>query len=248
MMDAFFGKWLEYFEWNSEEPDTLPWQAHESLTKAEMRCIRRSIAAFRLGENSEGTALRAFARVYGERMGFPLLPKITALFVEEERRHSILLAGFMERHGIPAIHSDWTDTIFRRIRKPFGFKTSLSVLITAEIISLVYYRALREATGSRLLKAICGKIIEDEKAHVEYESALIRFAQDEGGAWERQAWRMAQRILFEGTVAVVYREHRSVLWGGGYGFARFHADCWAEFGICFPADADAGARTLERCR
>jgi hypothetical protein len=62
---------------------------------------------------------------------------VTAFFVQEERKHSELLARFMEKHGIPPRASDWTDAVFRRLRRPFGFEVSLSVLITAELIALV---------------------------------------------------------------------------------------------------------------
>ena len=240
MKEAFFREWLEYFRWNAEEPDTFPWQARETLSPLEKLRIARSIATFQLGENSEGSALLKFARAYGDREGFAVLPLVTALFVQEERMHSELLARFMERHGIPPLSSDWTDAVFRRLRKPFGFEVSVSVLITAELISLVYYRALREATSSRLLRALCNKILDDEKAHVEYESALIRFAQERGG-WRMRAWRLGQRSLFAATMAVVYYEHGSVLRAGGYPWPRFRAACREQFLQAFPP-----ARRTER--
>jgi hypothetical protein len=234
MREAFFRQWLEYFQWNSEEPDTFPWQARETLSPLERMRIAKSIATFQLGENSEGSALLKFARAYGDREGVAILPLVTAFFVQEERKHSELLARFMERHGIPARASDWTDAVFRRLRKPFGFEVSVSVLITAELIALVYYRALREATSSRLLRALCNKILDDEKAHVEYESALIRFAQERRG-WGTRAWRLGQRLLFAATVAIVYREHGAVLRAGGYPWVKFRAACGEEFRRAFPA-------------
>lgn len=233
MKEAFFREWLDYFQWNSEEPDTLPWDARESLTPLERMRIAKSIAAFQLGEDSEGSALLKFARAYGDRQGFAVLPLVTACFIQEERKHSEMLARFMEKHALPRLASDWTDSVFRSLRRPFGFAASLSVLITAELIALIYYRALREATGSRLLRAMCNKILDDEKAHVEYESALIRFAQERSG-WRMRTWRSAQRLLFAGTLWVVYREHRFVLRAGGYPWPRFRSACWQEFRRAFP--------------
>jgi hypothetical protein len=242
MKDAFFRKWLEYFQWNSEEPDTFPWQARETLSPLERMRIAKSIATFQLGENSEGSALLKFAREYGDREGVAILPLVTAFFVQEERKHSDLLARFMEKHGIPARATDWTDAVFRKLRKPFGFEVSVSVLITAELIALVYYRALREATASRLLRALCNKILDDEKAHVEYESALIRFAQEREG-WGTGVWRLGQRLLFAATVGVVYREHGAVLRAGGYPWGKFRAACRQEFRRAFPA---ASAQVIYR--
>jgi hypothetical protein len=233
----FLPDWLEHFEWNATEPDTLPWTARGDLTDEEKALIGASLATFQLGENSDGGSLMKFAAGYGRRPGCELLPAITALFIAEERHHSALLKRFMDKHGITPLKGDWTDGIFRRLRKPAGFELSISVLIVAEIISLVYYRALAEATGSRLLKAICGKILEDEKAHVEYESALIAFAQAERSAGARRAWRWSHRAFFACTVAVVYGEHRRVIAKGGRSFRVFFRDCLREFSRCFP-DAD----------
>ncbi len=237
MKEAFFRGWLEYFEWNSEEPDTFPWQAREALSPLESMRIAKSIAAFQLGENSEGSALLKFAQSYGDRMGFAVLPLVTAFFVQEERNHSGLLGRFMDKHGIPKRQSEWTDTVFRAMRKPFGFEVSNSVLITAELISLVYYRALREATSSRLLRALCNKILEDEKSHVEYEAALIRFAQAGCGRPRAWVWRQGQRVLYAGTLAVVFLEHRQVLAPGGYRWKAFWSAGWKEFDRAFPVSA-----------
>lgn len=245
MKEAFFREWLEYFQWNSEEPDTFPWQARETLSPLERMRIAKSIATFQLGENSEGSALLKFARAYGDREGIAILPLVTAFFVQEERKHSELLARFMGKHGIPPRASDWTDAVFRRLRRPFGFEISVSVLITAELIALVYYKALREATSSRLLRALCNKILDDEKAHVEYESALIRFAQERRG-WGTRAWRLGQRFLFAVTVAIVYREHGSVLRAGGYPWAVFRAACRDEFRKAFPASSRQAAYRVGR--
>ena len=237
MKEAFFRGWLEYFEWNSEEPDTFPWQARESLSTLERMRIAKSIAAFQLGENSEGSALLKFAQTYGDRMGFAVLPLVTAFFVQEERNHSALLGRFMQQHGLPRRASDWTDTVFRMMRRPFGFEVSISVLITAELIALVYYRALREATDSRLLRAVCNKILDDEKAHVEYEAALIRFAQASYGPMRRRVWRICQQGLYAATLAVVYREHRQVLAPGGFPLRAFWRAAWGEFDRAFPGSA-----------
>src|SRR5690242_11209054 len=115
MRDAdFFADWLEHFEFNATEPDTLPWGARNDLAEREKDLIARSLATFQLGENSLGGSLLKFAGSYGRRRGFELLPRITAHFVVEEQHHSLLLAKFMCKHGIPILTREWTDSIFRR--------------------------------------------------------------------------------------------------------------------------------------
>jgi len=56
-------------------------------------------------------------------------------------------------HGLPTIQANWTDAVFRRLRKNVSYEWSITVLIVAEIIALVYYKALRESTTSVVLKS-----------------------------------------------------------------------------------------------
>lgn len=246
MTPLFFREWLEYFQWNAEEPDTLPWQARETLGESEMADIGPSLAAFRLGGtagSSEGSVLRRCAADYAERNGFAMLPDITLLFIAEERNHCAMLGRFMEKHGIPETESGWTGDVFRALRKPLGFEAAISIQITAEIIGLVYYRALREATGSRLLRAICNKILEDGKSHLEYGSAMIRSAQSARGPWARAAWRLAHGCFFTVTVIMAFRAHRKVLLRGGRLFIDFFDDCRKEFHRLFPSSVQTGSRS-----
>ena len=46
-----------------------------------------------------------------------------------------------------------------------GCELSITVLITAEIIALVYYGALQRCTASGVLEAICARILDEEAAH-----------------------------------------------------------------------------------
>ena len=92
----------------------------DQLTVAERELIADSIATFQLGEQSEGRTLQAFAEIFAARRGIPALPAVTALFIREEQHHAAQLAEFMRTNGIPLKRRNWTDSIFRRIRKLAG--------------------------------------------------------------------------------------------------------------------------------
>jgi hypothetical protein len=79
----------------------------------------------------------------------------------------------MESQGIPLKRHDWTDQVFRHLRRLAGFELYLCVLITAELIGNVYYRALEVATGCQRLKVLCRTLVADELAHVGFESQLL---------------------------------------------------------------------------
>src|SRR5215213_7201811 len=153
--------WHDYFAENSSNKGAIAWDEEDTLTVAEKKRIGESIATFQLGEYSEGRGLLKFATQYASEHADDYLIKITRLFIAEEQNHALLLKRFMDRHEIAALKKNWTDTVFRRLRKNVGYELSVTVLITAEIISLVYYRALKKCTGSRLLAKVCDKLLAD---------------------------------------------------------------------------------------
>ncbi|MGE0103137.1 MAG: hypothetical protein AB7U64_12475 [Blastocatellales bacterium] len=231
-MDYLAG-WLNHFRANRSKASQEV--AGDRLTEMEKRLIGRSIAAFQLGEYSEGKGLMRAAGAYAREIGDDRLVEITKLFILEEQRHAGLLLGYMNRHGIAQLKRHWADGVFRRLRKDVGLEVSTTVLITAEIISLVYYRALRASTGSVRLQVICDEILEDEAAHVRYGSGLIGMLRA-GRSWPGgRLSELLHEILFAGTVLVVFAGHGRVLAAGGYGFGRYWRACWSEFGECFGA-------------
>jgi hypothetical protein len=107
------------------------------LSDEERQCIQDSIAAFQLGEYSEGHNLLRFARAYAQRCGDDTLVQITRDFIKEEQRHALLLKRFMVAQSLEVIQRNWTDTMFRRLRRYVGYELPITVLIIAEIIALV---------------------------------------------------------------------------------------------------------------
>ncbi len=221
--------WHDYFLRNRTNNGAINWDAPDCLTGAERARIAKSIAAFQLGEYSEGKGLMKAATAFANRHGCPDLIAITKLFIGEEQRHAMLLRCFMDRHRIEPLKKNWADVVFRRLRKNVGFELSVSVLITAEIVSLVYYDALRRGSGSDLLKQLCDKILADEISHTEYESALLNHLRERRPPVIRKLIAWLHQFLLLGTIAVVYLGHRRVLNAGGYNISRFFAACRLEF-------------------
>src|SRR5262249_49386998 len=148
--------------------------------------IAGSIATFQLGEQSEGRTLLRFAERFAIRRNIPELPAVTALFIREEQHHAAQLAAFMHDNGIELKHRNWTDSIFRVLRKLAGFEAAVTILVTAEMIGFVYYRALARATSSRALKTICRTMCADEAVHLRYETQLLMTLRGERTPWARR--------------------------------------------------------------
>ena len=239
-----FEHWQAYFEHNATAEFDNSAGHDDSLTLLEKNCIAKSIAAFQLGEYSEGRGLLRRAQDFAERTNNPHIETITRLFIAEEQKHAMMLGRFMTSHQISLLKKNWTDDVFRFLRKPAGFELSVTVLITAEIVSLIYYKALRASTRSPQLRRICTRILDEESMHVAYESEMLNEIRADHSGIARFALKVLHTTLFLGTSVVVYYDHRSVLRRGGYGLVSFMAASWLEYSSCFlePQSAEASAR------
>jgi hypothetical protein len=221
--------WLNHFEHHAQHPRCVPLGLADLLRPDERRLIASSIATFQLGEQSEGrTLLRATQRfAHGHRI--PALVRIAELFIREEQRHAALLRAFMEDHRIALKRTDWTDRVFRLARRLAGLELYLYVLISAELIGIVYYRALEAATDCQRLRMLCRGLVSDELAHVGFESQLLLALRAGRAASVRNLMRLTHRVFFAATAGVVWLTHRSVLRREGYRARSFLRVCLSQY-------------------
>jgi hypothetical protein len=220
--------WLNHFEYHAQHPRSLPEGLRDVLTPEERRLIASSIATFQLGEQSGGTTLLAAAARCAQAHSLPSLVRITELFIREEQQHAVLLRSFMEDHQIPLKSHDWTDHVFRALRRIAGLELYLYVLITAELIGIVYYRALEHATGCLRLKVLCRTLVSDELAHVGYESHLLLSLRRCRSAPVHAVLRLCHRVFLAATASVVWLTHRAVLRRAGHDAPSFLYACLAQ--------------------
>ena len=221
--------WLNHFEHQARHPRCIPHRLSDVLEADERKLIASSMATFQLGEQSEGrTLLRATER-FARHKQVPHLLRIIELLVREEQRHAVQLRAFMQDHQLPLKTTDWTDRIFRLVRRLAGLQLQVSVLICAELIGIVYYRALETATDCERLRVLCRTIVCDELAHVGFESQLLFGLRAGAAAYSQPLTRLAHRIFFAATTAVVWLTHRSVLRKAGHSGWSFLRCCRAQY-------------------
>jgi hypothetical protein len=221
--------WLNHFEYHARRRTMLPEGKPYALTAAERRLIAKSIATFQLGEQSEGVSLMRAAQAYENEQDAAPVARIVELLIAEEHQHAALLGNFMDQHGIPRRQKDWTDWTFRRIRKLAGLELYLSVLITAELIGKVYYRALERSTECRQLRALCHSMVADELAHVGFESDLLRTMRNRRSPLVRPLVSATHRVFLASAAVAVWITHRSLLRHAGYRLRSFLRTCNAQY-------------------
>lgn len=221
-------EWLEYFRCNRDNLFPIAWECSYRLSDREKATISSSIRSFQLGESSEGTNLLKAARVYAAVSGDNVYVEALKLFIGEEQRHAADLARFMKQQHIALARRHWTDTIFRKLRKLANLELAIVVLLTAELMALIYYKALGNATNSPELKQICQQILRDETAHVCFQSQQLGKMRQNRSRWQLFCLELLQRIFFNATLFVVWFDHGKVLRSGGYTFSSFASSAWLE--------------------
>jgi hypothetical protein len=221
--------WLNHFEYHALHPRCVPLGLSDVLRPDQRELIASSMATFQLGERSEGRTLLREAERFAREKQVPCLPRVIELLIREEQRHASLLGAFMHDHRIPLKPTDWTDRMFRVVRRLAGLQLHLSVLICAELIGNVYYRALESVTDCERLQVLCRIIVSDELAHVGLESQLLFSLRAGRAARLRVLTGPAHRIFFTTTAAVVWLTHRSVLRSAGHSGRSFLRSCLAQY-------------------
>jgi 1,2-phenylacetyl-CoA epoxidase catalytic subunit len=206
--------WVQYFRANATEP-CLPWDDGYRLSGAERAVVIESIQQFQLGENAQGRRLLQRAEALD-----PEFVQALRLFIKEEQRHSELLGRFLVTQGARCLRRHWVHAAFRRVRGFAGLELRMRVLATAEVLAIPYYTALRDATGSPLLRSICDRILSEEEQHLRFQAFTFYRLGLRRSALSRGIARAAHRWFLMATTLLVWMEHGLVFRAGGYSLGQ----------------------------
>lgn len=222
---GIFKEYIYTFNLNKTYDWKHPWEDSYELTPQERAAIIPSMQQFELGEGSDGVGLKQRAAKFSKLAGDLSYLQAIKLFIAEEQRHSELLSRFLNKQASSPLAGHWLDWCFRKIRRLAGIETMASVLVAAEIIAVPYYRALRGATDSRLLKSICSQILAEESVHIEFQATSIALMRVEKPPFSRACNKILHSALLEVALRLVWREHRQVFERGNYTFRELKQEC-----------------------
>ena len=226
-----YERWYRHFDEHRDDVNALPWRDSYRLNATELRNVARSIQQFQLGEWARGRGLKQRALrqtdLAGDRWFIPALE----LFVQEEQRHSTTLGRFLDLQHIPRLRVHWLDGIFRRLRKLAGLDVCATVLVTAEALAMPFYQALRDATGSKLLRSICAGLLVDEAAHLNYQGLTLGLIRRPRSDRSKVMRGFCHRVLFDGSALLLWQQHRRVFRAAGWNFFRFWNEAHRWFAI-----------------
>jgi hypothetical protein len=213
--------WYRHFLQNRDGLRTLPWHDTYRLSVAERMVVARPIQQFQLGEWARGRGLVRRASSHSLFAADARFLPALELFIAEEQGHSNILGRFLDREGIPRLTSHWLDGIFRRLRKLAGLEVCATVLVTAEVLAIPFYQALRDATRSHLLRSICIRILCDEAAHLHYQALTLGIIRRPLRERSRVIRTLFHSMFFHCTAMLLWQQHKSLFRTAGWDSHRF---------------------------
>jgi hypothetical protein len=105
--------------------------------------------------------------------------------------------------------------------------------VMVETLALVYYNAIRRATRSAVLRAICAQILADEVPHIRFQRERLAILFRRRPRFAFRLTMLGHRLCFLIVVALVWLGHRRALRAGGYGWRRYWRAAWAKMNVAW---------------
>jgi hypothetical protein len=112
-------------------------------------------------------------------------------------------------------------------------------------VAVAYYDCLKEATGSPTLKRICGRMLDEEQKHIEFQMHHIHWMNLQGSLARAAAANLGHALLLAATLLAVWIEHGRVL-RVKHGFVDFFIRVWRDFTRAMRAGAASALAEIEQ--
>lgn len=220
-------RWLEHFRHNRDHRPEPDWKAPVTLPPAVIAALVPSLEQFQLGDGGGPACLIAW-NAERFRSSRPGLGTLVDLWFAEEREHSRLLGGAVDRFGGQRLTGHWSFTAFCLCRRWLGVGFELTVLLLTELVSTVYYRLMRRHARDPALRAMCRLILRDEAGHVAFHRDRLAGAARPGRARYGTLWQVRFRVLGLAAATMLWLNHARALRALGASRAEFYREVWGE--------------------
>jgi hypothetical protein len=90
------------------------------------------------------------------------------------------------------------------LRKLASLDACAMVLVTAEVLAIPFYQALRDATRSHLLRSICMRSLCDEATHLNYQALTLGLVRRRLRSKTRAIRFLCHSMLFHCTALLLW--------------------------------------------
>lgn len=143
-----------------------------------------SMQKFQIGESGEGRVAHEIdsALLPGGDDEFRATLK---MLVREEGRHSRILALMVHALGGQTLSRNWSERLFIHVRRAFGLRFKMMVLLTVEVIGIAWYGLLADELPAGPFAAALRQMCSDEERHLAF---FARFFAAQRLWWVRVLW------------------------------------------------------------
>lgn len=195
----FGTNWLAYFESNARKDRAPRPSLRAEVPPALRESLAVSLGRFQLGESAGGKIHEEIATHPDRALDAPTRRSVQ-LYIEEEWRHSRELAMVIRALGGKLQSAHWTNGAFTACRRILGLRTKMMTLAIAEVIGIVYYRALASGIRSQALAESLRRIANEESQHLDFQAAFFDHAVSLCAA----PWRSPYRWLLRGSMFAIF--------------------------------------------
>ena len=225
-------RWTAYFRRNAANQLHIRWERGAALSRQERDALAASVQVFQQGEAQEGRHFFRVAQEYAEQSGDADYVPAHRHFMAEERRHGRDLARFLELAGVPClVKQSWLARAFCWCGSRGRLEMTLRIILMSEIIAQVYYAAVRQATGSPVLRRLCAQILRDEKAHVRFQCERLALIRSRRSRWRLLLDHLVDAFLFVGAALACWCGHRRALRAGARTFSVYWRDAFRKAAV-----------------
>jgi hypothetical protein len=223
--------YLAYFEGNAREDRAPAPGLATELPRALHAPLATSLGRFQLGESAGGKIHDEIATLKDVALDAPTR-RAVQLYIEEEWRHARELSRVIHALGGELQRAHWTNGAFTACRRLLGLRTKMMTLAIAEVIGIVYYRALAAGLGSPALDGALSCIANEESRHLDFQAAFFERAVELTAPRLREPYRfLLQGLMWAVLVAacaVLWLDHRALLRHVGLRPRAVFAACFRE--------------------
>jgi hypothetical protein len=185
-------KWTYHFGVANRQRRAEPhWDAPLTMTEKKRAALAATLAEYQLGDG--GGPCRLIARdAEALRAADDQVREVIDLWFAEEKEHSRLLGGAVQRLRGTLITDSFAFRWFNRCRTCLGAQFEMLVLLLVEIVSTAYYHVICRHCDDHPVAHMCLLILRDEAGHVSFHRERLSSTHPQGMSW---AWEARFRLL-----------------------------------------------------
>jgi len=218
-------QWRDHFHSSLRRERTIQWTLGVRLDASIAAPVLTSLQVLQRGLSSPGIDLRTKVRKVHSRE----YAECIDAYVLEKQIHSELLSKLLWEAGSEPAKRAWVDFFFRHFRRRFDWLPELAILLTAEMVSMPFFRVVCNNVDCPVVRQVLESIMADQSYHLGFHIDHLRPEIASRSPLERLAIQQAWSAFFSAALSLLIASNRAVFSALEYDRLAFWTDAWNLF-------------------